>query len=153
MEQIAGQFSLNDLLSESIKLGWIGEEKVGNIIPFQDLKNYKDKKVVYQSFMGSGDDSKPIYKVILIKDYLENTDKYYRNRQDGSIVNDYLASISSKEVKDNLEPEFTCDRLAYSDDNRTKKANSWISEAFCNNGRHQIAHNSFLVCFHELKAL
>lgn len=153
MVQINGQLSFNDILAEAIPMGFVDEAKVGKVIPFQELKGYKEKKVVYRSFYGSGDASSPYFRVVLIKDYYENSDKYYRNELDNTILNEFVVSLSSQETKSHLSPAFTCDRIAYSDDDRTKKANSWLSEAYCSNGRHQICHDSSSVCFYELKTM
>lgn len=153
MVQIAGQLSFNDILADAIPMGFVDETKVGKVIPFQELKNYKDKKVIYEAFYGSGDDAKSYYRVVLIKDYYDKADPYFRNEVDDTICNDFIRSLSSEETKKHLVPAFVCDRIAYSDDNRTGKANSWLSEVYCSTGRHQICHNSSKVCFHELKAM
>ena len=94
-------------------------------------------------------------KVVMIKDYFDECDTYYSLDNDGktSYYNEYLKSLSSEEVKKQLKPAFVCDRIAYTDDDRTKKTNSWLSEAYCTNGRYQITHNSSSVCFHECKAI
>ena len=152
MNQIAGQLSLNDFFAQAVPIGMVSEVKIGKFIPFGELKNYKDRKVVYQSTYG-GDESKSYSKVVLITNYFENSDTYYKNELNGQIINDFVASLSGEETKKHLVPAFVCDRIAYSDDDRTKKANCCISEAYCSNGRHQIVHNSSSVCFYELNVM
>ncbi len=155
MEQLLGQLSLNDFFAESVSLGSIGDDKVGAVIPFQKLKDYIGKRVVYRSVTGSNGDEKFWNKVVMIKDYFEKSDTYYSLEENGktSIYNEYIKSLSSKQKQEQMKPAFVCDRIAYSDDDRTKKTNSWLSEAFCTNGRHRIVHNSSAVGFYEYKAM
>ena len=150
--EIEGQLTLNDLMSENIPLGWINKAKAGNVIPFQKLKDYIGKKVICQTGSGNGE---TVNKVVIITDYYNNLDTYYSCDENDNTVymNDYVYSLSSKETKDKYKPAFKCDRIAYSDDDRTKKTNSWLSEVFCSCGRHNIYHNNSQICFYELNAI
>lgn len=152
---MTGQISINDYLSKDIPLGWVDDSKIGAIIPFQNLKDYIGKRVIYRSAIGSNTDEGFFNKLVLIKEYLDKSDTYYTIEEDGNVsfYNDYIRSISSKDKQEKMKKAFVCDRIAYSDDNRTKKANSWLSEAFCINGRYRITHNSSSVCFCEYKAI
>lgn len=67
MMQMAGQISLFDFLSESAPLGWTKGIKMGQVIPFQNLKKYIGKRVVYATHMGNGN---PVSKVVIIKNTL-----------------------------------------------------------------------------------
>ena len=49
MVQIDGQLSLNSFLSDAAPIGYVDESRVGDIIPFQRLKDYIGKKVIYQT--------------------------------------------------------------------------------------------------------
>jgi hypothetical protein len=153
---IEGQLSLDGFLVASVPLGHVDGAKKGNMIPFQKLKDFIGKKVIYQSETGAEGDRKYGYKLVLIKDYFEDSDQYFQKTENGNVtyMNEYIMSLQSENTKKQYEPAFVCDRIAYSDDDRTsKKANSWLSEAYCLNGRHQITHNSSSVSFFEYKAM
>jgi len=81
-----------------------------------------------------------------------DTAQAYSN-EEGETINEVVLSLSSEEKKKQFKPAFKCDRIAYSDDARTLKTNSWLSEAYCINGRYQITHNSSSVCFFEYKVM
>lgn len=147
MVQIDGQLSLNSFLSDTVPIGYVDESRVGDIIPFQRLKDYIGKKVIYQT-----QGNIKSQRVVLIKDYFKNSDTYYSN-EEGETINEFILSLSSEEKKKQFKPAFKCDRIAYSDDARTLKTNSWLSEAYCINGRYQITHNSSSVCFCEYKVM
>lgn len=152
---MSGQITINDYLTKDIPFGWVDDSKVGSIIPFQKLKDYIGKGVIYRSVTGSSENEKFWNKVVMIKDYFDESDTYYSLEKNGDIsyYNDFERSLSSNEKKKQMKKAFVCDRIAYTDDNRTKKANSWLSEAYCTNGRYQITHNSSSVCFYEYKAI
>lgn len=152
-KDIAGQESIYSFLTADVPIGFVEESKRGNVIPFERLKDYIGKRVIYQSATGSEPDTKFWHKVVLIKDYYEKSDQYYSKEEDGVVtyMNDFVMSLQSKETKKKYHKAFVCDRIAYSDDERTKKANSWLSEAYCRNGRYHITHNSSQVNFFELK--
>lgn len=152
MMQMAGQISLFDFLSESAPLGWTKGIKMGQVIPFQDLKKYIGKRVVYATHMGNGN---PVSKVVIIKKYVTDCDTYYALEENGEakIYNDFVRSLSSKEKAEKMKIAFMCDRIGYTDDDRTKKTNCWLSEAYCTNGRHLICHDKSAVCFYEYKAM
>lgn len=147
MVQIEGQLTLNSFLSDAAPIGYVDESKVGVPIPFQRLKDYIGKKVIYQT-QGNG----KTQRVVMVKKYYESSDTFYSD-EEGNTINEYVLSLSSEEKKKRFKKAFSCDRIAYSDDARTLKANSWLSEAYCSNGRHQVVHNASSVCFYEYKAM
>ena len=131
--QIDGQVTLYELFSENASLGFIDEKNVGIPLNFSQLKDYVGKKIVCESITGSGADSKIWHKVILLTNYYEGCDQWYTDGKE--YHNEYYFSICGKERAQQLKKAFKCDRIGYTDDKRTKKENSWISEAFCVNGR------------------
>lgn len=147
MNQIAGQISLNDFLSEKVHLGWTKETSLGKVIPFQNLKDFIEKKVIYKDALGQ--------KVVIIKNYFSKSDTFYSYGEAGTtkLFNDYIAKLQSSAIQKKLKVAFVCDRIAYTDDDRTRKTNSWLSEAFCTNGRYQVTHDASSVCFYEYKAI
>ena len=42
-----GQISLYGLISENVEMGHVGKENIGCEIPFAELKNFINKKVIY----------------------------------------------------------------------------------------------------------
>ncbi len=149
-----GQISLNDFLSQSVHLGRINDkEKLGKQLLFSDLKNYVGKRVLYVTHSGNGELD---CRVIIINDYLEKEDTFYSVEENGktSYLTDCVYSLSSKETREKAKVAFVCDRLAYTDDDRTKKTNSWISEAYCNNGKKYPKVDQYApVYFCEYKAI
>lgn len=124
---------------------------VGKEIRFTDLKAYIGKKVV-KAYEGG-------YKVYKVIEYIENCDTYYKRVRPlpdnalhyGEIVNDYIHDIcGQKEAMKCYEPYFTCDRLALSDKEGSNQANTWISEAYCSNGRFKETSADYSTTFHEL---
>ncbi len=149
-----GQISLNDFLSRNVALGYCENvvSKTGKTIPFQELKKYIGKKVLYGTRLKDG---KQVGKVVMITSYMKDMDTFYSLEEDGkkSFLNDFVYSLSSKETKEKARKAFVCDRIAYTDDERTKKTNSWLSEAYCVCGRYDIHHIAQDVCFYEYKAI
>ena len=111
------QLTLFDFLPKDIPLGYIKHEEVdaykGEVIPFNQLADLIETKVLMecprQGAVG--------YKVVLVKKYLIDSDKVYRwDKGDSELIG-------------------TCDRVRLSDDNRRGKANMWVSERYCKDGR------------------
>ena len=126
------QLSIFDFLDNpknELPLGYIhkdAEQHVGKEIPFRELENYIGKKVLCEMPAYNGN----WYKVVIITSYHKDCDKVYG---------------------DGEEPIGVCDRIGYTDDNRTKNENSWVSEHFIRNGRYHDPEAKFLECFYELK--
>lgn len=154
MNQILGQMSFNDIFAENVPIGsFVNITKVGTEIPFQKLKDCIGKKVVERIPTGLSDSF--IYKVIMIKDYFVNSDIYYSREEKGStaLISRYLYSTFSEKEKSKMKFAFRCDQVAYTDDERTKKANSWLSEIYCQSGKNFAPHGSYSYNFYEYKAL
>ena len=133
MNQIAGQISLNEYLSEGVPLTFTDISHKGEMIPFQKLKNYIGKRVLIEMPRESAID----YKVVMIKNYYENADHSYR----------YNAETGDYEM------EHTYDKVGFSDDKRkAHKENSWVGEIYCRNGRWEPTF-AYPECFFEYKAL
>ena len=112
------QLTLFDILPKEIPLGYIRDGEVdafkGDVIPFSQLANYIEERVLMECPRQSATD----YKVVLVKKYLTDSDKVYNWRNGTS------------------ELVGTCDRVRLSDDNKRGKANMWVSEMFCKDGRY-----------------
>ena len=126
--KVTGQISLYDYFSNTAKIGPADNKNVGIEIPFQKLKDYIGKMLIYAS--GSGD--KTDYRVIKLTDYYDESDQYFSYTENGvtEYISEYVMQLSSEEKKKKMKPVFVCDRIAYSDDRRTEKTNSWLSEVF-----------------------
>ena len=125
---------------------------VGSAIPFTELKNYIGKKVIKSDGRN--------YKVYQVIEYFESCDTFYKRVKPlpdndigyGEIVNEYIHDVCGiKECMSCYEPAFKCDRIALSD-NGGKTANSWISEAYCSNGRFRI-DNDYPYTFYEIRQM
>lgn len=128
MEQIS-IFDFLDNPKDELPLGYIKKDAgqyVGKEIPFRELENYIGQKVLCEM----PTQSKMWYKVVVITSYHKDCDKIYG---------------------ENGEQIGTCDRIGYTDDNRTRKENSWVSEHFIRNGRYHDPEYKFAECFYELK--
>ena len=146
------QITIFDIIEKPIKdiqCGYLKEDQyhlIGRELRFSELKDLIGKKVVCSATTQSN----KWYRVYKVVDYFENHDKFYKQVRElpennigyKEIVNDYIHDvIGIKECMDCYELDFICDRVALSDDNRSSKANAWISEAYCSNGRYQIDFN------------
>ena len=113
---MTGQMTIFDFMTkrEPLPLGYVknGEALKGRMIPFRDLAAYVGKRVLLEIVRESAVD----YKVILVTNYYQDHDNVYCWK-DGKAV---MMQV--------------CDRVGYSDDNRTQKCNSWVSEMYCRNG-------------------
>ena len=149
------QIDIFDILPKQLPLdvpcGYISDpDLVGEVIPFTSLKDYIGKKVV-KAYEGG-------YKVYKVIEYIENCDTFYKRVRPlpdnalhyGEIVNEYIHDVcGQKEAMACYEPYFTCDRVALSDKEGTDKANAWVSEAWCKDGRYDIGEaNAY--SFHQL---
>ena len=143
--QIKGQISFYDILTEKVELGFVESMHYGTLIPFSKLRDYIGKKVVYVN----GD--RKTGKVVQIMSYIIKSDTYYTKKDDEAKIfyNDYLRSITPPDKRKEFKPALTCDRLGYTDDNRSRKENSWISEAYCYNERFPKVGGFDLVYFYE----
>ena len=96
---------------------WLTKDEInlylGEMIPFQDLKNLIGEKIIVEYPRQSVTD----YKVVVVTGYYKDHDHSWRC-QDGQYVIDK-----------------TYDRIGYSDDKRSHKENSWVGEIYCRNGR------------------
>ena len=129
---------------------------VGRELRFQELKNMIGKKVV----CSVSTESHTWYKVYKVIDYFEEHDKFYKQVRKlpensigyGQIVNDYIHDVVGiKECMDCYELSFICDRVVLSDSNLNDKANAWVSEAYCSNGRFKANTFDYPETFYELK--
>lgn len=149
------QIDIFDILPKQLPLdvpcGYISDpDLVGEQIPFTDLRNYIGKKVV-KAYEGG-------YKVYKVIEYIEQSDTFYKRVRPlpdtamkyGDIVNEYIHDVcGQKEAMACYEPYFTCDRVALSDKEGTDKANAWVSEAWCKDGRYDIGEKN-AYSFHQL---
>ena len=152
------QLSLFDILPKQLPLdvpcGYINDPNlVGEQIPFTDLRKYIGKKVV-KVYEGG-------YKVYKVIEYIEQSDTFYKRVRPlpdtamkyGEIVNEYIYNVvGQKEAMACYDVAFVCDRVALSDKDGDKKANAWISEAYCGGGRFNEVYSQYCnACsFHEL---
>ena len=152
------QLSLFDILPKQLPLdvpcGYISDpDLVGEQIPFTDLRNYVGKKVV-KAYEGG-------YKVCKVIEYIEQSDTFYKRVRPlpdtamkySEIVNEYIHDVvGQKEAMACYDVAFVCDRVALSDKDGDKKANAWISEAYCGGGRFNEVYSQYCnACsFHQL---
>lgn len=151
-------FDLFQSKDTEIPCGYLKEEQyylIGKEIPFVQLKDLIGHKVVNSVIT----ESHTWYKVYKVIDYFENSDKYYKQVRElpdnsfkyGEIVNDYIHDVVGiKECMECYELDFTCDRIALSDSNLNNKANAWVSEANCSNGRFEYSGLPYPETFYEL---
>ena len=155
------QISIFDILKDPVKeppCGYLKEDQyylIGKEIAFTQLKDLIGKKVINSVTTESNRWFK-VYKVI---DYFEEHDKFYKQVRKlpenpigyGEIVNDYIHDVVGiKECMDCYDLDFICDRVALSDSNLSNKANAWISEAYCSNGRFNCDLMPYPETFYEL---
>ena len=136
MQQIEGQITLNEFLSQDVPLTWTDASHKGEMIPFQKLRDYIGKRVLIEMPRQSAVD----YKVVMIKNYYENADHSYRY---DPATGEYLM-------------EHTYDKVGFSDDKKkAHKENSWVGEIFCRNGRWKPTGNfsEYAECFYEYNAM
>ena len=125
----------------------------GRMLNFQEIESFIGKKVLYESSTASNKS----YKVVVILDYFKDCDKVYARAEDatpdwdyGEYVNGFIHDVC---MPDHKKPQYVvdhiCDRIGYSDSKKNqKKANSWISEMYCNGGRWKPISN-YPVAFYE----
>lgn len=112
------QMTIFDILPKEAPLGYIKRNEVehykGRVLTFSELADCIESKVLMECPREGATD----YKVVLVKRYLTDSDKVYR--------------------WENGESELIgiCDRVSLSDDNRKGKANMWVSEMYCRDGRY-----------------
>lgn len=131
-------------IAKDIPCGYIRDFRViGRELEFQELKDFIGKKIVCAKV----NESNQYFRVYRVIKYIENSDTYYKRVrplpenqiQYGEIVNDYIHDIVGiKECMACYEPFVTCDRVALSDKDTGSEPNSWISEAYCANGRYEL---------------
>ena len=132
MQQIEGQITLNDLLTENVPLSWSDESHKGNMIPFQKLKDYIGKKVLIERSTVS----LTTYNVVMITNYYENAD--------------HVWTLNERSGK--YEQDYAYDKVGYSDDKRRHKKNAWVDEIDCYNGRFEPLRMC-PQCFYEYRAI
>lgn len=142
MKQIKGQVSLYDLFTQDVPLEACGAEHVGRIIGFRDLENYIGKRVV----LSCPSREHVYYKVVIITSFTKDSDNIWKKKDSGELINDFLYELNRR--PDCYTKDHVCDRIGYSDDNRRHKENSWVSEAYCSNGRWEPLI-AFPECFFE----
>ena len=128
MEQLT-IFDYLDKPKDELPLGYIrkdAEQYVGKEIPFRELENYIGKKVLCE--VPTIDRS--WYKVVIMTSYHKDCDSVYGEGE---------------------EPIGICDRVGFTDDNRYRKENCWVSEHFVRNGRYHNPEDKCSECFYELK--
>ena len=112
------QMTIFDILPKETPLGYIKRDDVqcyrGRVLTFSELADCIELKVLMECPREGATD----YKVVLVKRYLTDSDKVYRWESGKS----ELIGI--------------CDRVSLSDDNRKGKANMWVSEMHCRDGRY-----------------
>lgn len=131
MEQLT-IFDYLDKPKDELPLGYIhkdAEQYVGKEIPFRELENYIGKKVLCE--VPTMD--RRWYKVVIMTSYHKDCDEVYDYREDD-------AKLIGK-----------CDRVGFTDDNRQRKENCWVSEHFVRNGRYHNPEDKCSECFYELK--
>jgi len=150
------QLDIFDILPKELPLdvpcGIISDtDLIGEVIPFTELKNYIGKKVVKRYEGG--------YKVYKVIEYMESTDTFYKRVKPlpdntlhyGEIVNEYIHDVVGiPECMACYDVAFKCDRVALSDKEGSNLANSWISEAYCGNGRYEVSSVYYNYSFHKL---
>ena len=155
------QLTIFDIIQTPVKeipCGYINEEQyhiIGRELSFLELKNMIGKKCI----VSSSTQSLTGYRVIRITEYFENCDKVYKKVRElpqhclkyADQVNGYIHDVvGQKEAMECYEEEYICDRVGYSDSDRSKSSNSWVSEMYCRNGRHEPI-GGFAETFYELK--
>ncbi len=136
--QIKGQISLYDIVSEDVEMGYVDETHIGVEIPFTELKNFIDKKVVYCYL--KNEDGKLVAKsgrMIIIKDYYEGMHPVYMiEKNDGPhYYNDFYPTVCPEKDRALLKQVFTGDSIGYCDGKRTKCADHWTQEIYSSTSR------------------
>lgn len=153
------QITIFDIIEQPVKkeppCGYIDDLLlIGRELQFQELKDMIGKKCIVSSSTASNIG----FKVIRIFDYFENSGSVYKRVRElpegcmryGEYVNDYIyEKCGQKEAMKCYEKAYTCDKVGYSDNERCKASNSWVSEMYCRNGRHDPI-NGFAETFYEL---
>ena len=124
------QMTIFDILPKEMSLGYIKRDEAdcyrGRVLTFSELADCIESKVLMECPREGATD----YKVVLVKKYLTSSDKVYRW------------------VGGDAELIGVCDRVSLSDDNRKGKANMWVSEMYCREGRYctsKYAHSFYRI--------
>lgn len=159
-ERFMKQMTIFDIIEgpkKEIPCGYLEEDQyhlIGRELSFSELKDMIGKKVICTAHT----ENHKWYKVYKVIDYFVDSDKVYKRVRElpentlkySDKVNDYIHDVcGQKEAMDCYEIDYTCDRVALSDDNRKNQANAWVSEMYCRNGRHDPI-NGFAETFYEL---
>lgn len=130
MKQIAGQLAFSDYLNETLSLGYVdnGCGMIGPEIPFARLGEYIGKKILISSPRESSTD----YKIVIVTSFRKDGENVYR-----------YSSTKTYEIIGKAS------RIGFTDDNRRKKENSWVSELYCTNGRYK-GSNKYQSCMYEI---
>ncbi len=130
---------------ETIPLGYIrrlskaDEESVniGRVIPFTKLKSLVGEKVLKRCYTKKYDGTLiPWYQIVKLTNYLVNSDTIYKWSMDDH-------GYRKAGIK------YVCDRVCYTDNDRVKKTNGVVSEAWCSNGRFEPVDNGTPYCFFD----
>ena len=158
MEQLS-IFDIIEPIPSDIPCGYIEDLRIiGRQLRFVELKDMIGKKCVMltNSCYPGG------YKVVRITEYFVDSDKVYKRIRPlpenamryADRVNDYIHDIvGQKEAMDCYELDYICDRIGYSDNERYKNSNSWVSEMYCLGGRFEPLETSIISTFYELNML
>ena len=131
MEQLTIFDFLDDAPKTELRLGYLRtqediERYKGDVIPFEDLDKYIGKLILCEMPRYGMTD----YKVVLLTSVKKDSSEVYGEGD---------------------EPIGRCDRIGYSDDNRTHKENSWSNEYWFANGRYHKEDDKFLWLMREIK--
>ena len=151
------QMTIFDLLSNRTSCRWLkagDDDLIGEVIPFRELKNRIGEKVIVGSLSGSGGN----YRIVRITDYRENSHKIYKRARPlppndigyGEYVNEYIHDVCGiKECMDCYDLFMLVDSVVFSDNDKHKNGNCFISEYWCAGGKWNYPQRT-LEAFHEL---
>lgn len=154
MEQLSifDVFGIKDDKPRDIPCGYLDDESlVGRELQFSELEGMIGKKVIISSNVG--------YKVVRIETYIKDHDEVYKKvrpipegcLQYGEYVNGYIHDIvGEKKAMECYELAYSCDRVGFADFEQCKGSRGWISEMYCNNGRHEPIDGPNADTFYEL---
>ena len=142
MKQIS-IFDILEPIKTEIPCGYIDNiALIGRELRFNELQTMINEKCLIAMPRAGAID----YKVVKIMGYWKDCDKVYKRVRKlpenclhyGERVNEYVHDIcGQKEAMVCYEEEYTCDRVGYTDSERCKTSNSWVSEMYCSNGRYK----------------
>ena len=120
------KFDLGECFSDEEYGKYMGHE-----LKFDELEGYVNHRIIKGSHTNAG----IIYSVVKLISFSKDAEKVYRN-QDGKFFGEFLYDMSSKEEKSKAEFAGMASRIGYATGARENKANAWVSEIFCANGKY-----------------